>query len=98
MILFACKPIETLKTLLYIAISALPISASYGAPETTIDALVAEALRRNPELNFYVAGIAAARGERRAAAQWSYPELSTNLGAIHYNDLDGKSLRTGPAW
>ena len=64
----------------------------------TIDALVAEALARNPELNFYVAEIAAARGERRTAAQWSYPELSTNIGGIHYNDLNGNSLGTGPAW
>src|SRR6266487_6139098 len=89
---------ETLKALLHIAISALLISASYGAPETTTDALVAEALRRNPELQFYVTGIAAARGERRTAAKWAYPDLNTNVGAIHYNDLNGSSLGTGPAW
>ncbi len=89
---------ETLKALLHIAISALLISASYGAPETTTDALVAEALRRNPELQFYVTGIAAARGERRTAARWAYPDLSTNVGAIHYNNLNGNSLGTGPAW
>ncbi len=64
----------------------------------TVDALVAEALRRNPELNFFATEIAAARGERRTAAQWSYPELSTNVGGIHYNDLNGNSLGTGPAW
>ncbi len=64
----------------------------------TVDALVAEALRRNPELNFFATEIAAARGERRTAAQWSYPELSTNVGGIHYNDLKGNSLGTGPAW
>jgi cobalt-zinc-cadmium efflux system outer membrane protein len=87
-----------LKPLFHITVAALLISASYGAPETTIDALVAEALARNPELNFYVAEVAAARGERRTAGRWSYPELSTNLGGIHYNDLDGRSLGTGPAW
>ncbi len=87
-----------LKTLVHIIVAAFLVSASYGAPETTIDALVAEALARNPELNFYVAEIAAARGERRTAAQWSYPELSTNIGGIHYNDLNGNSLGTGPAW
>jgi len=87
-----------LKAFLHITIAAFLVSASYGAPEMTIDALVAEALARNPELNFYVAEIAAARGERRTAAQWSYPELSTNIGGIHYNDLNGNSLGTGPAW
>ncbi len=87
-----------MKTLVHIIVAAFLVSASYGAPETTIDALVAEALARNPELNFYAAAIAAARGERRTAAQWSYPELSTNIGGIHYNDLNGNSLGTGPAW
>ena len=87
-----------MKTLVHIIVAAFLVSASYGAPETTIDALVAEALARNPELNFYVEEIAAARGERRTAAQWSYPELSTNIGGIHYNDLNGNSLGTGPAW
>ena len=87
-----------MKAFLHIAIVAFLVSASYGAPETTIDALVAEALRRNPELNFFVAEIAAARGERRTATQWSYPELSTNVGGIHYNNLNGNSLGTGPAW
>jgi cobalt-zinc-cadmium efflux system outer membrane protein len=87
-----------LKTLVHIIVAAFLVSASYGAAETTIDALVTEALRRNPELNFFAAEIAAARGERRTAAQWSYPELSTNVGGIHYNDLNGNSLGTGPAW
>ena len=87
-----------MKTFVHIIVAAFLVSASYGAPETTIDALVAEALARNRELNFYVAEIAAAQGERRTAAQWSYPELSTNVGGIHYNDLNGNSLGTGPAW
>jgi outer membrane protein, heavy metal efflux system len=87
-----------LKAFLHITIAAFLVSASYGAPEMTVDALVSEALRRNPELQFYVTGIAAARGERRTAAQWAYPDLSTNVGGIHYNDLNGNSLGTGPAW
>ncbi len=97
-IVFLSNSLKHLKAFLHITIAAFLVSASYGAPETTIDALVTEALRRNPELNFYAAGIAAARGERRTAAQWSYPELSTNIGGIHYNDLNGNSLGTGPAW
>jgi cobalt-zinc-cadmium efflux system outer membrane protein len=87
-----------LKTLLHIILTIFLVSTSYGASDATIDALVTDALSRNPELNFFVAEIAAARGERRTAGQWSYPELSTNLGGIHYNDLEGHSLGTGPAW
>src|SRR6266540_3498682 len=97
-IVFLSNSLKHLKAFLHIIIAAFLVSASYGAPEMTIDALVAEALSRNPELQFYVTGIAAARGERRTAAQWAYPELSTNVGAIHYNDLNGNSLGTGPAW
>jgi len=87
-----------LKPLLHITIAALLVSTSYGVPEMSIDALVADALSHNPELKFYVSEIAAARGERRTAAQWAYPDLSTNFGGIHYNDLSGNSLGTGPAW
>jgi len=97
-IVFLGNSLKYLKAFLHIIIAAFLVSASFGAPEITIDALVAEALRRNPELNFYAAEIAAARGERRTAAQWSYPELSANIGGIHYNDLNGNSLGTGPAW
>ncbi len=46
----------------------------------TLDALVSEVLEHNPELNFYRAEIAAAKGERRTAATWANPELSTQLG------------------
>lgn len=95
---FLSNSFGILKTLVHITVAALLVSASCGASEATIDALVAEALARNPELNFFAAEIAAARGERRTAAQWAYPELSTNVGGIHYNDLNGNSLGTGPAW
>lgn len=46
----------------------------------TLEGLVAEVLEHNPELNFYRAEIAAAEGERRTAAAWANPELSTQLG------------------
>ncbi len=95
---FLSNSFGILKTLVLITVTAFLVSASYGAPETTIDVLIAEALSRNPELNFYVAEIAAARGERRTAAQWTYPDLSTNLGGKHVRDLDGNSIGTGPVW
>jgi cobalt-zinc-cadmium efflux system outer membrane protein len=37
-------------------------------------------LEHNPELNFYRAEIAAAKGERRTAAAWANPEISTTVG------------------
>lgn len=65
---------------------------------TSIDALVAEAFARNPEVNVYRAEIAAAKGERRTAGEWQNPELTTDLGAKLVRDLDGHSLGTGPMW
>jgi cobalt-zinc-cadmium efflux system outer membrane protein len=46
----------------------------------TLDALVAEALEKNPELNFYKAEIAAAKGGRRQAGTYPNPEVSGNAG------------------
>ena len=51
-----------------------------NAPSVTLDALVADVLENNPELNFYRAEIAVAKGERRAAARWVNPEVSTTVG------------------
>ncbi len=47
---------------------------------TTLDALVAETLERNPELKFYEAEIAAARGGRKTAGLLPNPELSGSVG------------------
>jgi cobalt-zinc-cadmium efflux system outer membrane protein len=49
--------------------------------EVSVEALVQEALTKNPELNFYKAEIAAARGERQAAAVWANPELAGTAGS-----------------
>ena len=46
----------------------------------TLDALVAETLERNPELKFYEAEIAAARGGRKTAGLLANPELSGGVG------------------
>ena len=45
-----------------------------------LEALVAEALERNPELKFYEAEIAAAKAGRKSAGLWSSPELSGSVG------------------
>src|SRR6266702_1067605 len=47
----------------------------------TLEALVAETLASNPELNFYKAEIAAARGERQTAGAWANPEVAGTAGS-----------------
>lgn len=65
-----------LKILVGLAVAAFP---SLQAGDAT-DALVREALVKNPELNFYTAEIAAARGALRTAGTIRNPELSTQAG------------------
>jgi len=54
--------------------------ANTNAPSIAFDALVEDVLEHNPELNFYRGEIAAAQGERRTAATWANPEISTTVG------------------
>lgn len=70
-------------------------------PETgplTLDALVNGVLATNPELRFYEAELAAAKGERQAAAQPANPELSTQLGQKRSTDVAGVLQGEGVAW
>lgn len=62
----------------------------------TLDALVREILERNPELKFYEAEIAAAKGELRTAAAPANPELSATLGQKRVRS--GASVSDGTAW
>ena len=64
----------------------------------TLEALVAEVLEKNPELKFYEAEIAAAKGEQRTAKTLPNPELSTSLGAKRAKDAAGNVLGEGAAW
>ena len=64
-----------------------------NAPTVTLDAVVAEVLEENPELNFYKAEIAAAKGEKRSAAAWSNPELLRAL-LVESGALPGLPLGT----
>ena len=54
--------------------------ATAPTKQMALDAVVADVLEHNPELNFYSAEIAAAKGEARTAATWANPELSTTIG------------------
>ena len=59
------------------SISALAVASVLAE---TPEALVKQALERNPELNFFVAEIAAAKGAVRTARSIRNPELSSELG------------------
>src|SRR5437867_10277832 len=57
------------------------VSADSNAPMVTLDALVAETLAHNSELNFYKAEIAAAKGQRQSAGAWANPEIAGTTGS-----------------
>lgn len=82
-----------------IAANSAPGSAAPGTnapPAISLDALVAQTLERNPELRFYQAEIAAAKGSRRQAGIYQNPELSTSLGAKRA--AGGGLYSEGTAW
>jgi cobalt-zinc-cadmium efflux system outer membrane protein len=78
-------------------IIALPLFAAEPKPPAPIslDALVAQALAENPELKFYEAEVAAAKGERKAAGAWANPEFSSEVGRKH---VRGDAAAEGRAW
>ena len=96
---FAQHLLLKLKTFTQISLAAVIAPLCCAATDaTSVDALVAEAFARNPEVNVYRAQIAAAKGERRTAAEWQNPELTTDIGAKLVRDLDGRSLGNGQIW
>jgi outer membrane protein, heavy metal efflux system len=64
--------------------AAEPVSVDTNAPAVTnqlsLDELVTEALKQNPELRFYEAEIQAAKAGRRTAGLLPNPELSGSVG------------------
>lgn len=67
-----------------------------NAPSLALDVLVADILEHNPELNFYRAEIAAAKGERRTAGTRANPEISTTVGQKQVRS--GGLSEEGTAW
>ncbi len=67
-------------------------------PETPIPALVEEALAHNPELAFYRAEIAIARGERKSAGARPNPEAEVELGRKRSQPKSGGLAQEGSAW
>ena len=60
--------------------SALAADSVRVKNDMTPEALVRQALAQNPELNFYVAKIAAAKGSLKTAGTIRNPELNTQAG------------------
>src|SRR6266576_266065 len=56
-------------------------AADTNVPVLTVEALVVETLAKNPELNFYKAEMAAAKGERQMAGAWANPEVAGTAGS-----------------
>jgi cobalt-zinc-cadmium efflux system outer membrane protein len=73
------------------AILLVCASALAETPET----LVKQALQRNPELNFFVAEIAAAKGAARTAGTLRNPELNTELGYKNSRENSGGASGDG---
>ena len=79
-------PCRLVASLLAGSLACSVANAAESAPANTniqpaaLEALIADVLEHNPELNFYRAEIAAAKGERRTAGAWANPELSTTVG------------------
>jgi cobalt-zinc-cadmium efflux system outer membrane protein len=71
-----------------VAASAILLACASTLAETP-EALVKQALERNPELNFFVAEIAAARGAVRTAGTLRNPELNTELGYKNSRENSG---------
>src|SRR4051794_23226117 len=80
-----------------LAVVLAPIVCS-ASERVSMDAVVAEALVRNPEIKVYTAEIAAAKGERRTAGEWQNPEASTEAGAKIVRDYHGNMLGDGILW
>lgn len=61
-----------------------------------LEAVVAESLAKNPELQFYQAEIAAARAGRKTAGRWANPEVSGGVG--QKRSTEGSLSAEGVAW
>ena len=76
------------------AASAILLVYATALAETP-EALVKQALQRNPELNFFVAEIAAAKGAARIAGTLRNPELSSELGYKNSRENSGGASGDG---
>jgi cobalt-zinc-cadmium efflux system outer membrane protein len=73
-------------------------NSSIAPNHTTPAALVRQALANNPELKFYAAEIAAAKGTLKTAGTMRNPELNTTAGYKNARDNSGGPSGGGAAW
>lgn len=66
--------------------------------DMTPEALVRQALAQNPELNFYVTEITAAKGSLKTAGTIRNLELNTQAGYKGTRDYSGNTLGEGATW
>jgi cobalt-zinc-cadmium efflux system outer membrane protein len=81
------------KNILKVLVGLVVAAVSSSQAKDSADELVREALTRNPELNFYTAEIAAARGAWKTAGTMRNPELNTQAG--YKNTRDNSSGSSG---
>lgn len=72
------------------------LTVSLNAEPVTVSSLVAKVIATHPEVRFYEAEVAAARGGQQTAGTIANPELETSFGSWRVNDLGRKS--DGPSW
>jgi cobalt-zinc-cadmium efflux system outer membrane protein len=90
------------RALLGLAIAAVALLRAENLSRVVIRAtpeiLVQEALEKNPELNFYAAGIAAAKGGLKTAGTIQNPEFNSRAGYKNARDNSGGTSGDGAAW
>jgi len=73
-------------------------ASAAGTNLFTLNAVVAEALDKNPELKFYQAEIVAARAGVKSAGKLAPPELDATVGHKNARDHADRFLGEGLAW
>ena len=74
------------------------VRAAEPEPSVTLDLLVQEIAKNNPELHFYEQEISAAKAGQRVATAWNDPELSVQGGRKRVRDTAGVLAGEGNAW
>jgi len=72
--------------------------ASATTNRLTLDSLVAQALRENPEFQFYQAELTAAKAGRKSARLWANPTLSGGVGQKNSQEVSSGLSAEGVAW
>lgn len=85
---------KILKILLGLTIAGISSLRAQMTPE----ALVREALEKNPELSFYAAEIGAAKGGLKTAGAIRNPEFNSQAGYKNARDKSGHTLGEGATW